>query len=105
MDERIAELAALVDRSRCFGGDVAGNSAGERELPEQPADAFLVGTDLRVDLGIRTLQVCVRYEPGSAVTWTGDEDRVEIALTDRPVHVDVEEVQPRGGSPVPEQTR
>ena len=37
--ERVAELAALVDRARRLGGDVAGDAAGERELPEQPAAA------------------------------------------------------------------
>ncbi len=35
--QRVAELAALVDRARRFGRDVTGDAAGERELPEQAA--------------------------------------------------------------------
>ena len=34
--ERVAELAALVDRARRLGRDVARDAAGERELAEQP---------------------------------------------------------------------
>jgi len=33
--QRVAELAALVDRTGCLRGDVAGDPAGERELAEQ----------------------------------------------------------------------
>ena len=35
--QRVAELAALVDRPRRLGRDVAGDAAGEGELPEQRA--------------------------------------------------------------------
>ena len=34
--QRVAELAAFVDRARRFRRDVAGNAAGKRELLEQP---------------------------------------------------------------------
>ena len=40
--ERVAELAALVDRARRLRRDVARNAARERELPEQPAQPVLV---------------------------------------------------------------
>ena len=43
--ERVAQLAALVDRPRRLGRDVAGDAAGERELAEQHAHARLVGRD------------------------------------------------------------
>ena len=33
--QRVAQLAALVDRARGFGRDVAGDAAGERKLLEQ----------------------------------------------------------------------
>jgi hypothetical protein len=39
------------------------------------------------------------------VSRAGDEDRVEVARTDRAVHVRVDEVQPGRRPPVPEQPR
>ena len=35
VDERVAELAAFMDRTRCFGRAVRSNSPGKRELPEE----------------------------------------------------------------------
>ena len=40
--QRVAQLAALVDRAGRLGRDVARDPAGERELPEQPPHALLV---------------------------------------------------------------
>ena len=37
--QRVAELAALVDRARRFRRGMARNAAGKRELPEQLAQA------------------------------------------------------------------
>ena len=37
--QRVAELAAFMDRSGRLGRDMARNSAGERELAEQPLHA------------------------------------------------------------------
>ena len=67
MRERVAELAALVDRARRLGRDVARDPAGERELPEELAQAVLVLGDVRVDLGVGALEVRVRDEAGPAV--------------------------------------
>jgi hypothetical protein len=44
--ERVAELAALVDRARRLGRDVARDAARERELPEQPRMPVLVAADV-----------------------------------------------------------
>ena len=43
--ERVAELAALVDRSRRLGRDVARDPAGKRELPEEAAQPLFVLAD------------------------------------------------------------
>jgi hypothetical protein len=43
--ERVAEFAALVDRPRRLGSDVAGDAARERKLPEEFLQAFLVEPD------------------------------------------------------------
>ena len=45
--QRISQFAALVDRAGCLRRHVAGDPAGERELPEQPAQAVDVAADLR----------------------------------------------------------
>ena len=103
--ERVAELAALVDRARRLGRDVARDAAGERELAEQLAHALLVARDVGIDLGVAALQPRRGDEPGAAVAGPGDVHRVEVALDDRAVHVRVEEVEAGGGAPVAEQPR
>ena len=77
--ERVAELAALVDRAGCLGRDVAGNAAGKGELAEQPAQALLVVADVRVDLGVGALEVGVGDDSRAAVAGPGDVDGVELA--------------------------
>ena len=103
--QRIAELAALVDRPGRLGRDMARDPAGERELAEQSPHALLVARDVRVDLGVSPLEPRAGHHRGAAMTRAGDEDRVDVALADRTVDVDVEEVQPGGRAPVPEQPR
>ena len=62
VDERVAELAALVDRARRLRRDVAGDAAREGELPEQAAQPLLVGRHARVDLGVGALEVGAGHE-------------------------------------------
>lgn len=101
--ERVAELAALVDRSGRLWGDVARDATREGELPEQPVHALLVLGDVRVRLGVGAFEVGVGDEARSAMTWAGDEDARQCALADRPVEVGVEEVEARSGAPVSEE--
>ena len=103
--ERVAELAALVDRAGRLRRDVARDPAGERELAEQPAHPLLVVADVRVDLAVGALEVHVRHHAGPAVARAGDVDRVQVARADHAVHVRVDEVQARGRAPVAEQAR
>jgi len=103
--ERIAELSALMDRARRLGRDVARDPAGERELPEEAAQPFLVIADVRVDLAVRALEIRARDEAGAAVSRPGDEDRAEVARTDLPVQVGVEKREARRRPEVPEQAR
>ncbi|GAB2980210.1 hypothetical protein GCM10027184_33570 [Saccharothrix stipae] len=104
---RVEELVRVPARGRRPGlrRDVARDAAGEGELAEQRAQAVQVLADGRVDLAVGALQVGVRDEPGSAVAGTGDEEGVQVALPDRPVHVGVDQVEARGGAPVAEQAR
>ena len=88
--ERVAELAALVDRSRSLRCGVTRNPTGERELAEEPAQSFFVAADVRVDLAVRSFEVGACDDAGPAVTRPGDEDRAEIARADRAVEVCVD---------------
>ena len=103
--ERVAQLAALVDRAGRLRRDVAGNAAGERELGEQPLHPLLVLGDVRVDLAVGALEVGVGDQAGPAVPRAGDVDHVQVVLLDHPVQVDVDEVQAGRGAPVAEQPR
>ncbi len=103
--ERVAELAALVDRAGRLRCGVARDPAGERKLPEQRAEPRLVSRDVRIELRVRPLEVCLRDDRRAAVAGAADEDRVEVALADRTVEVRVEEVEPGSRSPVAEQAR
>ena len=103
--ERVAELAALVDRARRLGRDVRGDAARERELAEERAEPVVVLADVRVDLAVGAFEVRVRDEPGPAVARAGDVDHREVARLDRAVQVRVDEVQAGRRAEVPEQPR
>src|SRR5262249_32066166 len=91
--ERIPQLAALVDRAGRLRSNVARDTARKRELPEERAETLLVPGNVRVDLAVRSLEIRVRNETRAAVPGPGDVDRAQIALADRPVEMDVDEVQ------------
>src|SRR3546814_9764754 len=70
--QRVAELSALVDRTRHLRRDVARDAAGEGELPEQLGHAPPVATQRRVVLRPAAL------EPG-----VGDHRRAPVARAGR----------------------
>ncbi len=101
--ERVAELAALVDRAGRLGRRVRGDAARERELPEQFLHSVAVERDVREQLGVRAIQPGVRDDAGAAVAWAGDVDDVEVAFDDEPVEVRPDEVEGGRGAEVSEQ--
>jgi hypothetical protein len=103
--ERISELPALVNRSRCLRSDVARDPARVGELPEQPAQPLLAVADVRVHLGVGALEVGVGDESRPAVPRPGHVEHAEVALPNQAVQVRVDEVEPRRGAPVAEQAR
>ena len=103
--QRIAKLAALVDRARRLRRDVARDPAGKRKLREQPLHPGLVLRDVRVDLAVGPLEIGVRDQRRPAMPGAGDVDHVEVVFLDQPVQVDVEEIEARRRSPMPEQPR
>ena len=105
MAERIAELSALVDRSRRLGRDVARHSARERELPEELLHARLVLRDRGPVLRVGALEPCACAHRRAAVPGPGDEQRVRIVQPDEPVDMRVEQIEAGRRSPVAEQAR
>ena len=105
MGERVAELAALVDRARRLGGGVARDPARKRELAEEHAQARLVAADVRVELAVGALEIGVRDHGRSAVPGPGHVDHVEVILLDDAVQMSIDEVQAGCGSPVAKQAR
>src|SRR5260370_23576217 len=105
MRKRVAEFAALVYRTRCFRGNMAGNSARKGELQEQPLHPFLVLRDLRIKLAVAPLQPGIRHQRRAAVSGSGDINHVEVEYADQPVEVRVDQVEPGAGTRVTEQAR
>ena len=103
MAERIAQLAALVDRARALRRCVAGNAAGKRELKKELPQPGLVLADVGIDLAVGALEVGVAHDGRAAVPGTGDVDHVEVVLLDDPVQVHVDEVLPGRRAPVAQQ--
>ena len=103
--ERVAELAALVDRAGRRHADVAGDPARRRELAHEGEQPGLVGGDARVDLRVGPLEVDVRDDRRAAVARAGDVEHRLLGAADEPVELGVDEVQARRRAPVAEQPR
>ena len=102
MAERIAQLAAFVNRPRRRRGDMAGNPAGERELLEQLFQPGFVLGDVRINVAPGAFEVNIAHNRRAAVTGTGDVEHVQVILLDDPVQVYVDEVLARRGAPMPD---
>ena len=76
--EAVAKLAALMNGSRSLRRYVRTDVAGERKLLEEPPQTVEVFALVRIDLGVRALEVCRAEDSGRAVTWAGHEDDVEV---------------------------
>ncbi len=105
MRERVAEFAALVDRSWSLRRYVARHPAGKRELAEQLPHAGRVPRHTRVNLAVTALQPAVGQRGGPAVAWPDDVHHRLIVNQDRAVQVRPDEVQAGRRAPVAEQPR
>ena len=103
MAERIAQLAALVDRARALRRCVAGNSSGKRKLKKELPQPGLILADVGIDLAVSALEVSVAHDGRAAVPGAGDVNHVEVVFLDDPVQVHVNEVLPGGRAPVSQQ--
>src|SRR6266516_2188174 len=100
MRARLAEAVALVACAWGLGSRLAIIPRGERGPANQAAYARLVPADVRIELAVGALEPRVRDDGRPAVTRAGDVDRLEVALSDRAVQVDVDQVQAGDGPEV-----
>ena len=105
MRKCIAEFAAFVDGTRGFRRDVTGNAAGKGKLGEQFFHPRFVPGNVRIHLAVSALQIGVGHQTRSAMSGAGDINNAQVILFDNPVEVDIDKVQTRRGTPVPEQAR
>src|ERR1035437_3422519 len=103
MAERIAQLAALVDRSWTFRRSVAGNPTRKRKLRKELLEAGLILADIGIDLAVGAFEVGIGNHRRAAVAWAGDVNHVEVVFLDDPVQVHVDEVLPRRRAPMSQQ--
>ena len=105
MAERIAQLAAFVNRSRRRRRDVAGNAAGKRELLEQLFQPGFVLGDVRINFAPGAFEIDVAHNRRAAMTGAGDVEHVQVILLDDPVQMHIDEVLPRRRAPVSDHQR
>src|ERR1019366_9081118 len=103
MAERIAQLAAFVDRAWALWRCVAGDSSGKRKLNKELSQPGLILADVGIDLAVSALEVSVAHDGGAAVSRAGDVNHVEVVFFDDPVQVHINEVLSGSGAPVPQQ--
>jgi hypothetical protein len=103
MAERIAQLAALVDRARALRRCVAWNSSGKRKLEKELPKPGLILADIGINLAVSALEISIAHDGRAAVPGAGDVNHVEVVFFDDPVQVRVNEVLPWGRSPVSQQ--
>ena len=103
MGNRIAELPAFMNRAGGLGRHMARDAAGKGELPEEALQPFSVFGDIGVEFAVAPLEIGVRNERRPAVPRSREIDHVEVEFFDRPVHVQIDEIEPRRRSPVAEQ--
>ena len=105
MKQRIAQLTTFVNGTGCLRCGMARYPTRKRKLPEQPPHALLVPGNIGIQFAIGTFEVRVSHHSGAAVARASDKKHVEIVRSDNPVHMHVNEVEPRCGAPVAQQAR
>src|SRR5476649_2551065 len=68
--QRIAEFAALVDRSGTLRGCVTGNAARKGKLGKKFLEASLILADVRINFAVCAFQICIGYDRGAAMAGT-----------------------------------
>ncbi len=105
MHQRVAELAAFVNRARGFRCSVARNSAWKRELAKQFVHAVGIAADIGIDFAVSALEIGIGDHTRSAVARAADVNDIEVARADGAIEMGVDEIQSRRGPPMSEQPR
>ena len=103
--QRVAKLAALVNRSRRLRRDVARHPAGEGELAEQLPHPGRVALHAGIDVGIAALQPGVSQRRRAAMPRPDHDHHRHAVDLDRTAQVRPDEIQARRRTPVAQQPR
>ncbi len=103
VQERVPELAALVEGAGSLGRAVTGYPTGERELAEERPHAGRVLREVTRELRVGALQPRAHVGARPSVSRTGDEGGLEVTIADRPIRVRPDEIQSGNRSEVAEE--
>ena len=82
---------------------MAGNTAREAELLEQPRHPLFVLADVRIHLAVGALKISVSNERWTAVPRADDVDHVQVIFVDDPIEMHAQHVEARRRAPMSEQ--
>ena len=103
VQQRITKLATFVNRPGSFGRDMAGNSARERKLFEEPLHALSGLRNLRIVLAVGAFQIGIGNDPGATMTRARHVDHIEVSLPDQAIEMNIDEIETGRGAPVTDQ--
>ena len=72
---------------------------------EQALYPLLGLRDVRIMFDVGALEIGICVQARAAVTGTGNVNHIQIVFVDQPVQMNIDEIEPRRGAPVPEQAR
>ena len=93
MGNAVAQFTAFMNGTRCFGGAVAADTAGERKLLEELQHAFFIFTFVGVNFRVSSFQVDRSQHAWCAMAGARHENGVQTVLVNKPVHMDVGKAQ------------
>ena len=103
MGNAVAQFAAFMDGSRCFGCAVATDTARKGEFLEELQHAFFVFALVGVNLRVSAFEINRAQHARCAVARASHKDGVKVVLLDEPVQVNVGEAQPGARAPMSQQ--
>src|SRR5215469_1839226 len=103
MRQRISEFPALMNGTRRLRRSVTRNSPWKRKLLEQLLQAIFILRDVRIELGVASLQVTVRNHSRTTMARARYVDDVQAILLNEAVEVHIDEIQTGSSTEVPEQ--
>src|SRR5262245_32966134 len=80
--DSVPQLPALMYRAWRLRRHVTRNAAWERKLLEKALHTLFVRGDIRVNLAVGTLEVCVCNQARPPMSWACDIDHVKVVLLD-----------------------